>query len=136
MPVNTRMRITLYTLVDITESGIRRGPDKLAVGQQANYDTLIQVIGLRANPEPIFVKEHSDSISKIGFGTSFKATQTYWEFIFEMPEGSTNLDLLQDDFDLIPIVAGLNETVKFNVSVFKTRDPSERNIVFNCVDNN
>lgn len=129
------MKIKLYTLVDVTETNIRKGPDKIAVGQQSNYDTLIQVIGLRANPEPLDIISHNGSISKLGFGSAYKGTHNYWEFVFEMPEGSTDIDALTSDFDLVPIIADLTETAKLNINIFKTTDTKERNIVFNCVDN-
>jgi hypothetical protein len=128
------MEFILYTLVDITETGERRGPDRLAIGQQANYDTLIQVIGLRVNPTPKGVKKHEGALSKLGFGTDFKGKHTYWEFRFEIEYGATEIEMLEDDFDLVPIITGLNETAEINISVFKTKDSVQRNIVFRSVD--
>jgi len=136
MTVNNIMKITLYTLIDITESGQRRGADKVAVGQQSNYDTLIQVIGLRSNLEPNSIIQHKDNISKLGFGTKYKGVQNYWEFVFEVPDGATSNKFLENDFDLVPIITSLTETAKINISVFKTKDDAERNIVFKYVDNN
>jgi hypothetical protein len=128
------MKFKLTTLVDITETNIRKGPDKIAIGQQSNYDTLIQVIGLRANPNPIQVAQHNGSIANIGFGSSFKGKQNYWEFVFEMPDGSASIDNFKSDFHLVPFVTELTETAKINISVFNTQDSSSTNIVFEEIE--
>tara|TARA_B110000503_G_scaffold117004_1_gene176571 strand:+ start:4107 stop:4493 length:387 start_codon:yes stop_codon:yes gene_type:complete len=128
------MRYKLTTLVDITESNIRRGNDKLSVGQQSNYDTLIQVIGLRANPDPIKLIHQHDSITTLGFGKSFKGKQKFWEFTFEVPDFSISVDNLKSDFYLVPIVNNLTESVKFNINVFNTLDEQFVNVVFEEVD--
>ena len=44
-------RFNLYTLVDITKTNARRGEDKLAYGQQQNYMSMMQTLGLRTNVE-------------------------------------------------------------------------------------
>jgi hypothetical protein len=129
------MEFTLYTLVDITETGERRGQDRVAIGEQANYDTLIQVIGLRVNPTPKGIKQHKGSISKLGFGSDFKGSHAYWELRFDIEYGATSLEMLEEDFDLVPVITQLKETAKINISVFKTKDPAQRNIVFKCADN-
>lgn len=129
------MEFILYTLIDITETNERRGTDKVAIGEQANYDTLIQVIGLRVNPTPKGVKQIEGPISKLGLGSDFKGKHVYWEFRFDIEYGATSLEMLEEDFDLVPVVTGLKETAKINISVFKTKDPTQRNIVFKCVDN-
>lgn len=130
------MRLKLFTLVDITETGERRGPNKVAIGQQSNYDTVIQVIGLRSNPEPETVIHHTGSLSGLDFGKQFKGPHSYWELEFRIPDDSNTVETLQDDFDLVPIITSLTETAKINISVFKTKDDAERNIVFKYADNN
>ena len=53
-------RFDLYTLVDITKTNARRGEDKLAYGQQQNYMSMMQTLGLRTNVEvsnPTFKKQ-------------------------------------------------------------------------------
>jgi hypothetical protein len=115
------MRIKLTTLVDITETGIRRGTDKVAVGQQNNYDTLVQVIGLRANPDDITVEKHEGTVPALGY----KGKQAYWEFTFQVPDGSLTITDLQNDFALVPFVNELTETAKMKLSIF-----DKDNIVF------
>jgi hypothetical protein len=122
------MEIKLYTLVDITQSGTRKGTDRVAVAQQANWDTVVQVIGLRANPVPIKLEEHN-AVNK-SFGTSFKGKQKYWVLTFEMPEGSTNIDALVDDFHLVPVLVELTETAQFELNIFNTKDPKHINTFF------
>jgi hypothetical protein len=129
------MKFILHTLIDITETGERKGPNKIAIGQQSNCDSVIAAIGLRANPELIMLKEQEESISKLGFGKSFTGKHKYWTLEFNMPEASTSVELLQKDFDLVPIVTDLNETAKINISVFQTYDTANKNIVFILADN-
>ena len=42
---------------------------------------------------------------------------------------------MQEDFDLIPVINGLTETILNNSDVFRTRDSQARNIVFKLADN-
>ena len=42
---------------------------------------------------------------------------------------------MQEDFDLIPVINGLSETILNSSDVFRTRDVQARNIVFKLVDN-
>lgn len=128
------MKLKLYTLVDITQTGQRKGPDKVAVGQQTNWDTLVQVLGLRANPEPTGLIEKEESIKDLEFGSEYKGKQKYWIFEFNMPDGSTTIDLLKDDFDLVPYISDLTETFANGVHAFLTKNPKKRNIFFTLDD--
>ena len=128
------MKIKLYTLVDVTQSGQRKGPDKIAVGQQTNWDTLVQVIGLRANPEPIGLEVKEESVKDLEFGTKYKGKQKYWVFEFELPDGSTTVDALKDDFDLVPYISDLTETFANGVHAFLTKDSEKCNIFFTLDD--
>lgn len=121
-------------MIDITETGQRHGPDKIAVGQQTNYDTLIQVIGLRGNPTPKDVKRHTGSISDLNLGKDFKGKHNYWEFNFEIEYGGTSIEMLEQDFNLVPVVTDLNETIKIDKKVFNTTDITQRNIIFKHIE--
>ena len=46
-----------------------------------------------------------------------------------------SVDFLKDDFDLVPIIAGLSESITINNNAFRTKDDSNRNIIFKLVDN-
>ena len=126
------MRFRLQTLIDITETGVQRqGNDKFAYKQQANFQTVLQTIGLRVNLE----YENSSSfeeiaIGKMSFGDKYKGKQMLWTFEFDVEyEDALTLDMLNEDFDLIPIITGLNETADIQQALFRTT-PKERNIVF------
>lgn len=123
------MIYTLYTLVDVTETGEHHGPDEKLVNQQANYNTLIQVLGLRANPTPRKTVSHVDSLAGLGFGASYKGKQRYWEFEFEIEYGEVAIDSFKEDFDLVPIITGLDETVNIKTPVFFAGNDKSRNLV-------
>lgn len=124
------MEFSILTLIDITETGSHRGPDKLAVSQQANFNTLIQVIGLRVNPMPKRVNTHEKNIDKLGFGSKYKGKQKYWEFVFEIDYGETSVEILEDDFHLVPFIKELENTANFEPAVFDTKSEERKNIVF------
>lgn len=128
------MKFIVETLIDITETGARKGQEKLPYNQQQNYQTLIQTIGLRvnltANKKPTIVTKSAKE-----FGTRYVGEQKIWVFTFDVDyEGALTLDILENDFDLVPIITNLNESVKINTSVFRTKDSKEKNIIFKLVD--
>jgi len=130
------MRFTIHTVVDITETNARRGQaDKLSLDQQANYNTLIQTIGLRANVDPIDLIESIKDVSKLAFGDAIKGKQRVWTFEFDNPyEGALTVDMLKDDFDLVPVITNLNETANIHNSIFCTKNPNDSNIIFETID--
>jgi hypothetical protein len=125
------MKVTIQTLVDITETGVRKGPDKLAVGQQTNWDTLIQVIGLRANPEPQQGNMANVDVSDYKFGKTYTGKHNVWTYEFWLPEGSVSIADLENDFDLVPYIADLDETIASTMHVFLTKNVENCNILFN-----
>lgn len=123
------MRFQVKTLVDITDTGIRRRHNKESF-QQDNCDTVIQTIGLRANPENIhFLIKDEDCDTQ--FGSRYKGTQKVWVIEFEpnIPD-SVTLDMLINDFDLVPFLTDLDETVEFAIPCFYTQDNELQNILF------
>lgn len=126
------MKFKIQTLVDITHTGAaRQEADKTAHRQEANFQTVLQTVGLRANLE--FEKSpvlEELTLVKIGFGDKYKGKHGVWTFEFEVPfEDAVTLDMLANDFDLIPFIPGLTETAKFEQAIFRTT-PQERNITF------
>ena len=128
------MIVSIQTLVDITETGVRKGPDKVAVGQQTNWDTLVQVLGLRANPEPQQGSMKKVDISKSDFGSDHKGKHNVWTYSFWLPEGSISIDNLIEDFNLVPYISNLDETIASKVHVFLTKDNKKCNILFSESD--
>ena len=130
------MRFILHTLVDITETHARRGEDPKQYRQQQNFLTVMQTIGMRVNPtyvsSPVVIKEMP---SKLGLGTSYKTKQNVWKYAFDMEyEGALDIETLVNDFDLIPIIADLDETAEFDNAHFLTKDTALTNITFQIDD--
>jgi hypothetical protein len=125
------MRFKLTTVVDITETNARRGDDKKLVNQQANYNTTIQTIGLRVNINPETCTSSFGDISKLNFGSNFKGKHRYWEFTFNVEaEDALQLDMLVTDFDLVPVITSLDETITFATNVFRTNHLNDTNVTF------
>ena len=130
------MRFIIHTLVDITETGSRRGEDPKQYRQQQNFLTVMQTIGLRVNPTylgaPTVIKEVP---SKLGLGTSFKTEQSVWKYTFDMEyDGALDVETLVNDFDLIPIITQLDETANFENAHFLTKNTALTNITFQIDD--
>ena len=130
------MRFIIHTLVDITETGSRRGEDPKQYRQQQNFLTVMQTIGLRVNPTyvkaPEVVKEMP---SKLGLGTSYKTKQSVWKYVFDMEyDGALDIETLVNDFDLIPIITQLDETAEFDNAHFLTKNTALTNITFQIDD--
>ena len=129
------MDFRIQTLVDITETGARRqDSDKLAYKQQSNFQTLVQTIGLRCNLQYNKSPQKQElKIEKVGFGDKYKGKQNVWTFDFEIEyEGGLDINMLNNDFDLIPIITGLEETIQLQQALFRTT-PKERNIIFSLI---
>ena len=119
----------------MTETNVGRSGEAKQRNQQANYNTVVQTAGLRVNPMPIALESKVGVVDGIGFGSSIKDKQRYWVFTFQHEfENALNIDQLKDDFDLVPIITGLDETALINNSAFRTKDSVETNIVFKFVD--
>ena len=126
------MRFIICTLIDITETGCRRGEDPTQYRQQQNFLTVMQTIGLRVNPTYVTPPETIKEIpSKLGLGTSYKTKQTIWKYTFDVDyEGALDVQTLENDFDLIPVIGGLNETVVLDMPQFITKNTNKTNIIF------
>ena len=122
----------LYTLVDITESKARRGEDPLKFSQQQNFLTMLNTIGLRANPTIIKTPTVVDDFPK--FGSVHKDAKHAWRFVFDIEYGAHSLKMLQDDFQLVPFVGGLKEDCVFDIAAFETNSVKTKNIVFKELD--
>lgn len=130
------MRFELKTLVDITETGARRGEDVYAYNQQQNFLTLYQTISLRSNP---IVKRKPTvekcNVSNLGFGKKYKGVHRVWSLVFEFEsEDQHSIDFLNNDVNLVPIIIRLDETVKLEVGAFITNSEQTTNIIFREID--
>ena len=130
------MEFKVHTLVDVTETKARRGEEKFLLQQQQNFMTMTQTLGLRVNPyfDASPVLEEVD-VKNYKFGSAFKGAHKVWTFGFSIEyEGGLNVDMLKDDFDLVPFIDGLTETAKFPVTVFRSKDSKLTNIIFEQLD--
>jgi len=130
------MRYKLYTTVDITNTGQYRnesGKETLRWKEQ-NFQTVLQTLGIRANilfdskPDPLDVKGTV-------VGLDVKEIVHVWRFDFETERDhlfeseDSPVGHLLDDFELVPYISGLDESMTQNYDIFVTRGPS-RNISF------
>ena len=120
----------LFTVVDITETGARRGDPKLLEHQQQNYLTVMNTIGLRANPTIIKSPYLVDENIKFGKGISAKKV---WRMVFDIEYGIHSVDMLKLDFELVPFIKELTEDAVIDDPVFRT-DINSSNIVFREID--
>lgn len=120
-------RIRCYTLFDITKTGIlnRKAPASASTesvrdwehrrNTQCNFDTIIQVISLRAQPEEITntKKLEIDFAASDHFGFLFEQEekQSQWSFDFSIRQdkvfdnGVHELGLLYEDSEGVPMIA-------------------------------
>lgn len=130
------MEYKLYTTVDITNTGQYRtelGKEHLRWKEQ-NFQTVLQTLGIRANvvfnQKPI-MSEMKGSL--VGFNTD--NIIRVWRFDFNtereqlFEKNSNPIGYLLDDFDGIPYISGLDESMQQNYDVFVT-DGVARNIIF------
>lgn len=117
-------RYKIVTLVDITRSNVSRAEtDKIKIGQQANFNSLIQSIGIRSNvqwfDEPVM---HTGILPDDLEG---KANHWIWEFTVEQADvflkGNDPVGHLVDDLNGVPIVPFLNNTEDIDPAIFKTK---------------
>ncbi len=129
------MRFKLRTLIDITDTNARFDKSNPDWHRKQNYITLIQTISMRANP----IIEKSPKISKhnisnMGFGSNFNGLHKVWELEFHTDFAEIQIEDLESDIDLVPIISNLSETIKLDKSIFQTKDDEKRNIIFEEID--
>ena len=130
-PISTLM-FELFTLADITQTKARKGQDPFLVSQEQNYHTILNTIGLRANPTVIKFPEKVSNFPN--FGLAHNNASHAWRFVFDIEYGMHDINLLKTDFDLIPFIHNLSEDCNFDIPVFRTNDKQFTNIVFNKID--
>ena len=117
------LEFELYTTVDITNTRARKGADPDAYKQYQNYMTVLQTIGMRSNPTVDKDPKVIDNYPNFG-------NNKVWKFEFDIEyEGGHSIELLQNDFSLVPFISGLTETAQFSDNVFIT-EGKKQNIVF------
>ena len=117
-------RYQIITLVDITRTNPSRNEtNKIKLGQQANFNSLIQAIGLRSNVAwDIDPERHTGRVPH----QDSKANHWIWQFEVERDQifwknENDQVGLLLDDLDGVPIISNLTDSVDIHPPVFKTR---------------
>lgn len=143
-------RITCYTLFDITQTGVvnRMKPNDTEDhsewihrrNTQCNFDTVVQAISLRSQPESITVPKKNEIRSSAfkNFGSSFRQEKNQaintWNFDFEIhyekvfDDGEHELGHLYTDCDRVPMILCGTEWNK--LPVFLDTSLELRNIYF------
>ena len=135
MTISTSMHFKITTLVDITNTSARFNKSDPAWLQQQNYLTLLQTIGLRVNPIVDSTRHEVANMKDFEFGSLYKGNNTVWIFNFHIEQlDGTTVALLETDFNNVPIINNLDETINLKQSVFKTKDAEFKNIIFKYVD--
>ena len=113
----------IITLVDITRTiPTRDEPDRKKINQQANFDSLIQTIGLRSiidwNIDPVM---STGTLPVVNRG---KASHWIWEFETEQTDLFLDADgptgLLTKDLHGVPIITGLDDSADLTPPAFIT----------------
>jgi len=125
------MKYELHTLVDITNP-IQKD-NTFYKNQYQNYLTMIQTLSLRANVEVSTETSKIININKLGFGRQFSGEQKVWSMIFSYDYEFTT-DMLITDFNYVPFIDQLSETIKFEIVSFLTNSTKSKNIIFNQLD--
>lgn len=147
-------RIRCYTLFDITKTGIinRKPPangtnEQVATWEknrntQCNYDTILQVISLRSQPENITEPVQEivlfNDCDMFGFLYDNEEAQLLWAFEFDIlhksvfDDGLNKLGYLYSDCDSVPMIKVGTEWEK--LPGFLDTSPELRNIYFEVIN--
>ena len=123
-------RYSVYTLIDVTSTNVLSNNSSEIRGrnQQRNWETAQQIIGLRtqativavpASPRMVYMDAHH-------FGAYYTGQHQCWKFIFEVEQQDVfggiddPVKLLRIDFDSVPIIKNLEETVDLPDAMFYT----------------
>jgi hypothetical protein len=116
-------RYQIVTLVDITRSQAHRsGTDRIKVSQQANFNSLVQAIGIRANPtwhqDPTM---HSGRLPEPMTG---KCRHWIWQFDIEQDQvyvkDGDPVKLLIEDLNNVPVIPDLLNDSDIHPAAFQT----------------
>jgi len=145
------IRMVCYTLFNITQTGVinRSKPDQDNIqdwirkrNTQCNFDTILQVISLRSQPDvvkaPMRLELTDDILQKFGFLYQLEEdNNNYWKFEFDIQHpsvfenGIIPLGALYKDCDGVPMIHCVDQLQTLNIML----DTSEefRNIYFEVV---
>jgi hypothetical protein len=129
---------TIYSLVDITATGVTRytGDNEQARNQQRNWETILQVFSLRAQPIHIEGPVLTElDVSYLDFGSMYEGRHRVWVACIGIEhqniyiEDANPVAGLESDFAQVPVIIGLEETARFMLPIFYTHG-AIKNIYF------
>jgi hypothetical protein len=117
-------RYKIITLVDITRTNCPRNePDPVKVGQQANFNSVLQAIGLRSNMT--WDKDPEMHTGRLPDNLDGKANHWVWEFVVERDfvflKETDPVGLLVDDLNGVPIITDLNNNADISPAAIQTK---------------
>jgi len=117
-------RYQIVTLVDITRSQPSRvETSSLKLGQQSNFNSLVQSIGLRSNIS--WKQDPKKDNGALPNNMEGKATYWIWEFDTERDDvflkDKDPTGLLLEDLHGVPIISNLTNSVDIDPAVFQTQ---------------
>lgn len=114
----------ITSLVDITRTNPHRSEtDTVKLSQQANFNSLVQAIGLRSNVD----WEHDPVCYTGALPYPFDGRGTYWTWQFTVEREDVFLNsagpagLLNEDLHNVPVLPGLSETIELTPPAFQSR---------------
>jgi len=128
-----RQRISCFTLVDITPTGVRRvnQANTIEYHQQQNLNMILQTVAMKTQPLDYRIEIfESSELAKHEFGDKY-TEERVWNLIFDVDhedvfaDENDKLALLKRALDGVAFTSDLNETAEFDVCVY-----SEENIRF------
>lgn len=125
--------IVCYSLIDLTKTDVigtykptvngDQGAWNFRRNQQRNWESMIQLIGLRAQPvhltDPVILDQRD--LRDYRFSDLYSGHHRVWTFEFASEHAGVfgqDFELLIDDVHNVPINVGLTETVSFPTPVF------------------
>lgn len=146
-------KVSCYTLFDITQTGIinrtRPGTDEdidawlFKRNTQCNFDTILQVVSLRSQPEDISKPKCSQvnlsEFENFGFLLENEEKINCWSFSFTINhpsvfyDGISELGSLYSDCDQVPMIK--TNTIWDKLPAFLDSSDELRNIYFKVVEN-
>lgn len=137
--------VRCYTLFDITQTNVanKRQPESTTPewvykrNTQCNYDTILQVISLRSQPEIIRPPEITEGSTRM-FGIDYPKFGRFWYFDFSIQHESVFEDhtstfgLLYNDCENVPMI--LTHNMYKDLPSFLNTTDSLKNIHFEIID--
>jgi hypothetical protein len=135
-------QIELKTLIDITNTDVRRPNQgtQIEADQYRNWVTLKQCIELRSLVEfDHYPTVETIDVKDLEFGTAYNGKQAVWTFRFYPDQAGafatedSELGLLLNAIDKVPVIKNLTETINTDRSIFDLNDTKFKNTIVRLI---